>query len=369
LKFKRILSVALSLIICLSVTAFAAEEEVKEIRKVTYEEAVERAVKYNSGIATINESITLLEKNKESLVTNLDGLLPVLNTPMNIDSALSSVLTGINTIDRTTKKTEYQKTQVKESMELMVKNYFNTIYIAEKTIELAKENLHIQQINYSHSVIKHNLGMISDNAVKTERANLENIMQNLKMAELSLDSSYDSLGNLISMRNEDFVIDYELEFKPLVIESGLEGYIANKAQNDPSVKIAEAELDSAEYTQMVSLYDTTTYGAIEKQNAVNSAERKYVDTVNSVKTNIRTGYNTIMQLEANHETLLNALNEAETTYKTCEINYQIGNITELQLKQAALGVKNAEINILSNISNHDLLVFQFYHPYMFNTQK
>ena len=210
--------------------------------------------------------------------------------------------------------------------------------------------------------------MISDNAVDTARTTLENTMSNLKMAELALDNTYDSLGNLISIRGEEFVIDYELEYKPFNVEGGLTGYINRMAENDLGVKTAAEEVKFAKYQQMISTYETTTYSSLEKENAVNSAERKQTDTVNSLKTNIGNAYNTIMQLEANNETLTNALNDAKTTYKTCELNYQIGNITELQLKQAALGVKNAEINLLNNTANRDLMIFQFNHPYMLNQQ-
>ena len=99
-------------------------------------------------------------------------------------------------------------------------------------------------------------------------------------------------------------------------------------------------------------------------DAVNSADRTWGDTVKNLKTAIANAYNSIGQLESNRTALEAALADAKTTYATAQTNYQVGNITKLQLEQAELAVKSAENDLLSNASSHDLLVFQFEHPYM-----
>ena len=53
--------------------------------------------------------------------------------------------------------------------------------------------------------------------------------------------------------------------------------------------------------------------------------------------------------------------------KGSKVKYELGNITELEYKQAELAVKSAENDILSNTSSHDILVFQFEHPYMLSS--
>lgn len=189
--------------------------------------------------------------------------------------------------------------------------------------------------------------------------------ENVKMAELAIDSVYSSLGNTIGLKaGTDFDIDYTLEYKPFEMEIGLDSYITQKSSTDPSVQVAKANLETAEFQKKVSTYETEPYSYQQKDNAVNSADRTWGDTVKNLKTAISNAYNSIDQLESNRTALEAALADAKTTYATAQTNYQVGNITKLQLEQAELAVKSAENDLLSNASSHDLLVFQFEHPYM-----
>ena len=81
-----------------------------------------------------------------------------------------------------------------------------------------------------------------------------------------------------------------------------------------------------------------------------------------MKTNITNAYNDIKTLETERESLETALKDAKTTYETAKTNYAVGNVTSLTLKQAELGVENAENNLVTNAYNHDLKVFAFNNP-------
>lgn len=207
--------------------------------------------------------------------------------------------------------------------------------------------------------------MISNNDLKNASNALTKMKENVKMAELAIDSVYSSLGNTIGLKaGTDFDIDYTLEYKPFEMEIGLDSYITQKSSTDPSVQVAKANLETAEFQKKVSTYETEPYSYQQKDNAVNSADRTWGDTVKNLKTAISNAYNSIDQLESNRTALEAALADAKTTYATAQTNYQVGNITKLQLEQAELAVKSAENDLLSNASSHDLLVFQFEHPYM-----
>ena len=207
--------------------------------------------------------------------------------------------------------------------------------------------------------------MISNNDLKNASNALTKMKENVKMAELAIDSIYSSLGNTIGLKaGTDFDIDYTLEYKPFEMEIGLDSYITQKSSTDPSVQVAKANLETAEFQKKVSTYETEPYSYQQKDNAVNSADRTWGDTVKNLKTAISNAYNSIGQLESNRTALEAALADAKTTYATAQTNYQVGNITKLQLEQAELAVKSAENDLLSNASSHDLLVFQFEHPYM-----
>lgn len=379
MNFKRLTAMAMAVATAFSVNAFAADKTVSNIntaqtskttdgetaKTVTYDEAVKLAIKNTSSIATIDEAMDYMENSKEAISTNLSGYYPYSGTSQTVETAIGTLLSSIGTIDGNSKAYRYQKQMLEETAELMVKNYFDTIKTSENALALAKDSLRLKQDEYSQLVLKNKLGMISNNDLKNASNALTKMKENVKMAELAIDSVYSSLGNTIGLKaGTDFNIDYTLEYKPFEMEIGLDSYITQKSSTDPSVQVAKAKLETAEFQKKVSTYETEPYSYQQKDNAVNSADRTWGDTVKNLKTAIANAYNSIGQLESNRTALEAALADAKTTYATAQTNYQVGNITKLQLEQAELAVKSAENDLLSNASSHDLLVFQFEHPYM-----
>ena len=379
MNFKRLTAMAMAVATAFSVNAFAADKTVSNIntaqtskttdgktaKTVTYDEAVKLAIKNTSSIATIDEAMDYMENSKEAISTNLSGYYPYSGTSQTVETAIGTLLSSIGTIDGNSKAYRYQKQMLEETAELMVKNYFDTIKTSENALALAKDSLRLKQDEYSQLVLKNKLGMISNNDLKNASNALTKMKENVKMAELAIDSVYSSLGNTIGLKaGTDFDIDYTLEYKPFEMEIGLDSYITQKSSTDPSVQVAKANLETAEFQKKVSTYETEPYSYQQKDNAVNSADRTWGDTVKNLKTAISNAYNSIGQLESNRTALEAALADAKTTYATAQTNYQVGNITKLQLEQAELAVKSTENDLISNASSHDLLVFQFEHPYM-----
>lgn len=371
MNFKKLTAAALAFTMVFTANAFAADktsdyEQDKIV--ITYDEAVQKAIDNTTSIAAIDEAVDLMEKNKEALFTSLEGYFPYVSSDVTVDSSIGSLLSSIGTIDSSTKSYRYKKQMLEETAELMVKNYFNTIVTSENALELTKESLQLKQEEYSQLVMKHNLGMLSDNELETAKNEITKMMSNVTTAELAIDSVYESLASTIGLsKYANFEIDYELEYEPFTMTTGLEGYINVKTESDPSVMVAKAKLEDAEYQKKISLYDTEPYSYLSKENNVNSADRDLGDTQKNLRTSIVSGYNSITQLESTRESLEAALADAQTAYETAKVKYELGNITELEYKQAELAVKSAENDILSNTSSHDILVFQFEHPYMLSS--
>ncbi len=74
------------------------------------------------------------------------------------------------------------------------------------------------------------------------------------------------------------------------------------------------------------------YSYLSKENNVNSADRDLGDTQKNLRTSIVSGYNSITQLESTRESLEAALADAQTSYETAKVKYELGNITELELQ-------------------------------------
>lgn len=78
MNLKKLTAMALAFTMVISANAFAAnnssdEEETKVV--ITYDEAVERAIKNTTSIASIDDAVELMEKNKEALLQALKDII------------------------------------------------------------------------------------------------------------------------------------------------------------------------------------------------------------------------------------------------------------------------------------------------------
>lgn len=346
-------------------TAFAAQPAKEEKIVLTYEKAVELATKNNSQLSTLEESIDYMEKNQELTVKNMGAYSAMLydSQTRTMSSQFGSLLAGAKTMENGIKTSKYNKQLIEMGNKYLVKNYFNGIKLAETGLSLAEKNSSIAQDKYNQNIVKNRLGMISQNDLQTSKNDYDKSKNTVEQTEIAIEKTYESLKNALGISaDKQIEIDYEVSYEPFVLDRSVESYITTTLSKDPSIKIEEEKLNLANQMKVLSTYDTAAYSYLEKQNNVNAASRNLKDAKDNMKTNITNAYNDIKTLETERASLEAALKDAKTTYETAKTNYEVGNITALTLKQAELGVENAENNLTTNAYNHDLKVFAFNNP-------
>lgn len=364
MKLKFIAAAALSLIMGVS-TVYGAEKQAEEKRVITYEEAVELAVKNNSSLATLNESLDLMEKNNELLVQQFESTIVSLGQlgQGTMNNATGTILTNAKTLESNIKNSKLNKEIATTGSEYLVKNYFSGIKQAEAGIELLEDKYYLTLESYNQSLLKNKLGIISDNDLQTAKNNVEKDKSTLEQTKLTLEKTYESLGNALGLsQGTDFEIEYNVDYAPMEMTRSLESYISTSISNSPSLEILENKEDLAATVKNISVFSPEPYSYLQNEYSYNSASRSYGDAVDNMKVSIAATYNDVMKYELERESLEAALVDAQTTYNTALTNYNLGNVTELTLKQAELGLKSAENDLLTNTYNHDMKVFEFENP-------
>ena len=342
MKFKSIAAACMAFAVLFTSTAFAAQPAKDEKIVLTYDKAVELATKNNTKLSTLEDSIDYMEKNQEITVESMGSTAAMMSDPATrtMTMQMGNLLTSAQTLETNIQTSKYNEDLIKIGNEYLVKNYFNGIKLAESGLELAKKNASIAQDKYNQDIVKSRLGMVSKNDLQTSKSAFDTSRNTVEQTELAIEKSYE----------------------PYELGRSIESYITTSISKAPSIKIAEANLDLAKRLKNISTYETAVYSYLEKENNVSSASRNVKDAKDNMKTNITNAYNDIKTLETERESLETALKDAKTTYETAKTNYAVGNVTSLTLKQAELGVENAENNLVTNAYNHDLKVFAFNNP-------
>lgn len=389
MSFRRVSAVFLTAMMTFSCTAYGAglasissanpnaitpvvevtEEEVPA-RVITYNEAVEMAIKNNSSLRTLEDNLEKLQETEEDLgmALSMVGMPGVPGMPTGhtyyIDSATATILTSLNTVQNSINTVEDSKEITEAACELTVKNYMNAIISGENNYAMMMDNLEISRATTYFNRIKYDLGMISLTEFNKALNDNKNVEYTVKLTKLALDTAYNNLGNIIGLNDgQKFVIDYSVVYEEYPEQMNLNTFANKLADASPTLKIADRKVDDAEFNKKVVAVDNGT--SLEERNRnLEAAGREYNDTRNGLLLAVRNGYITVKQAEANIETLKLTLADTQKQYDNAVISHSLGYITDVELAGAKLGLTKAENDVETAIMNHDLAKFMLDHPYL-----
>lgn len=380
MNFKKVTAITLSASLLMSSAVFAAEAKQAEPTVITYDVAVERAIKNTRTIATLNETIEYLEDYNEYLWDGLNNFVVWEGNNYDIDYSAETAYAGISLVSglltangysSTVKQSELQKEMLEDTAELTAKSYLNGITIGEKSLELMRDSLQVQREGYRQAQIKNKLGMLSDRDLESTKNSLAAAESSYKASETALQSTYKSFEKLIGIKNnEEYVIDYEITYEPFQLEIPISSYIQVKSKSDLSVKIADETIANAKFQKAINIeQDTDPYSYEKKTNAVNQAERDKAETVDNLKVNMQSCANSITETEKKIEAKKLEIENLKQQYDTLEIMLKTGQTTQYTLDQTKLGIDSAEMELLQLYSTYDTLKIQMKYPFLLSGGK
>jgi outer membrane protein TolC len=360
-----------------------------ETKVLTYDEALALALKNNSSLKDIDESVDYLDELRDDLgdliwsldqqesmySSNLFNLSQQTNDILAAQLALQTNIESTIEAARSIKNVEIQKQMVdvnkemvSDGVELALKSYLNNIKSTQTQISLLSAKVELGKENIENLELKNKLGYESDYNLQSAKTSQLADESSLKMLQLNLANEKQTLNNLLGLdANEDVYVEFDVSFDALD-DVDLEKYVTSKRESDPSIKTLKNTVTLAEYKERTNKsYDSES--TLSVRNELNSAKRSLSDGQDSLETNIRSAYNNIRQLEENNKMLLRAVEQAKADYNSVVTSYKSGLATEYQVKQAKLGIISAEKAVEDNEQSYDLLTFTFDRPYLLSASK
>ncbi|MDK2786898.1 MAG: hypothetical protein PWP07_123 [Epulopiscium sp.] len=351
---------------------FPVLEIKEEGAKITYEEALKRALKNSSDLKKLAEDIKITEEKKE----NASSVIVVERPPgygaprtdvFISDATHISDLVNLVSLDIGREASEYQKEIKQTLIEYQVKTAINNIIQLKKDIELAKRSLEISNKKLSITKQKAYLGLESKTNETQEIQKYEQQQKQLDSLYKNLDNQYISFNRLIGAEDDErFILDYDVSFE-LLGDIPLDSYVLQAINKDPSIHIQEGVVKQAEYNLNLYSYTGGNDSYSIRKSRLEQAMIDLNDAKNKLKDNIRNAYNRLHQIEKEYEVKQLELEKAIQQWKVAKTKYDLGMIIETDLKQAELAVLNAQADLEKTISQYDLLKFAFQHPYLLSS--
>lgn len=281
----------------------------------------------SNGINSTNQKIA--QKTRDFIQANIDN----------------NYQAEMNSIEQTTRKLYYGVLQAQENVD-----------VSKESVEIEKQLLEIAKK-------KHSLGMLSDLALTNQEYSVTSAENTLIQAEQSLLSAQSSFNMLMNLPTDTELklttpleqAEAELPTLDEAIDSMMNNNL-NLKYIDYGIEVAEMQYTSLRYTVSTS---SGTYKKAEV--AYQNAKIGFEQAKSSMKTNMRTNYYNLADLENQIKTFEATIALTEKSLKVQETQFDLGmitisdvNKTKLSLQQAKQGLTNAIVTYNNALSDFNL---------------
>lgn len=327
-------------------STFITSQYDEELETLTFDDAVEKALRNNSSLNNLKASMDLAETQLEiqyleaySSEDGFSGLISFLNSQSSYQNSELSIVA--------------QEESVKHSMK---QSYINIIEL-QRNIALSELALKNDELNLALSKIKLSNGKISQSEYDNLNLAYNTAKEQLETQKDTLEMEYVSLNILMGTdinKRYNFVMD--AVYEPFELDIPVESYINGKVALSNSVRQAEKSYETTKQTSKLTPLNSSEIGSYQSaQNSLNSAEMSYEDAKDSVYESLYQKYNSIVQEEKDYTAGLDELKLLQDEFERVQVKYLNGNASYYELLTAQYNVAEKENTLLSSVYSHMLL--------------
>ncbi len=328
-----------------------------EGQAMTVDMAYERAINVSSSLKTLQDSIDVAQETLDDVTFDSNVMT---------NSFVQDVAYAVSKKQLTLQiqSYKYKEDVTKEQIRHTIEGYFADIEAAQNSLAIYDENLDLAKRNLEISKKQYELGVLSQTAYDTAVDNYNAVVTGKSALETTLESKYAALNTLCEYNVAAIypieITDWEYaEIDPTSLDKQVATATSSTNLNirllENNVEVAQYELDLHS-----DLYSADT--RLQKQAALFTATSTLNDTKLQYEAAEKTLYNNITVLEKNHKSLTDQLTTLNNTMNVYEKQFQLGQITQLQLDTYRYNVKDLNNKIRENENQHHLLAAQYNNP-------
>ena len=221
-------------------------------------------------------------------------------------------LSGIHSLDASYRISEITEDVTKIGIRAAVKNSFSTITLNQSKLELLKKNYDLQRQLLAQATLKNQVGMMSKKDLEDLNRQTQQMAEQIRQLQMSIDNAYIALKDLIGVAPEDrYEIINDVEYTPLEMNMSIDMYVSRKLSTDQSLQMQQIAVENAEFSaKTISLGTTGSEHRTSELEATNTA-RDYKNAKESKEKSIREAYIQLQQLESMRKNLETDLEKAK----------------------------------------------------------
>ncbi len=333
----------------------------REGKPITFEEAVEKSMETSSSIKNLKDNKEVTEYHRDQLSQRYatyyasDDSLIYGNT-----SAINDVVDLMKT-NNSLESLEYQEQLLEGSIKASIKSVFNSIIGYEEDLAYKKLSIEHDKKLLDIAKKKVELGMLSQYEYDKQEESYNKELMDVSTIESNIENQYKNLGILIDSK-EQYVISYELPEYKSIGEVNVTTYSNQHQYNNPSIKIKQLAVESAEQQLRVVSSSHETYK--NNYNSYIQAEREFQDSKDSFEQKILNAYNSIKSTEDSYEKALKDLDQYKKDYDVLKVKFNSGLASAIELDTMQFNIASQEYQIKKLLISLDTAKYTFDRPYL-----
>jgi len=341
-------------ILCISfrVPRNVAAQSTGPPEELTVRAAVSQAMQRSGDIKTINENVSLNERDRPVMWQNMEAAMT--------GEQMIDIAAALLQMDMQRAFMENSASLTRRMVEMSVIRYFGAVLSVERELNLFDMQMEIARKKLDISKTLHAFGRLDDGAYMAETLGYEREAAGRESKENAVENAYRVLNRLLGVYDtgKRYTLVLNTEYRPLK-ERYLPVYISDCINNSIRVKNKENDLKTAEF----NLNNNRGAGRrADNEAAYRQAERALSDLKKEMGEKIKACYNDIKTLEIMYGIYNLELDKINAQIEITKTLAGLGKAAQLELDSLICQATAVEYAIADLMNDHFIRAMQFDFP-------
>lgn len=340
--------------------------ENKNTKMLTYNESLEKALAYSYALKNAQKEIDKADESRDDFSEYFRYSTPLGTGNSAEDAQIRQLYIGFLSANDKVEKANRDLETTKEQIAYQTKQLYNDVIQKELSKAHSEKALSVEELNFKIAKIQLEQGIISqiqyeqlENKLTEKKKTVDASEKAFTQAKVKLnqlmgvavDGDY-SLVDTPEFKNmEDIDVDYHitkvLELHPVIFEL------------EQAKELAQKAVDLYTYNPAAAGENYQT-----KKITVTTLGNQLSQTKDSISEAVRSMYLNIKSLEDQYSIIQTNLSNAEKSLQVAKVQYEVGQTTELDLKQKELQVADLNSKLVETAIALDNLHAVFEKPWV-----
>ena len=333
---------------------------------LTYNDALQKALAYSYALKNAEKEIDKADESRDDYGEFFRYSEPFGTGNSLEDAQIRQIYLGMLSADDKVRKAKRDLETTKEEITYQVKQAYNDVIQKEASKLYNEKALAVEELNFKLAKVQLTQGVISQVQYDQLANKLDGTKKTLEASEKALSQAKIKLNQLMGVSSNNTYALVDIPAFETMENADVDYQITKTLEKHPTI----FELEQAKNLTQKSL-DLYTYnsGSIgenyeTKRITVSTLGNQIAQTKDSIAQGVRTTYLNIKSLEDQYAILQTNLSNAEKSLQVTKVQYEVGQTTELDLRQKELQLADLQSKITDTVVKLDNLHAVFEKPWV-----